>query len=203
MTSPYLDVLKGLLEGEGHTASNDHGVDLVQQVLDQLDLVRDLGTSQDGEEGLLGLLEDLGKELELLLHQQTGSTDGEVNADDRRVSTVSGTESIVDVDIPQLGERGTELEDISLAGLGDIALLVLDLALLLDVEAQILQKDDLAAGGRSASGLNLLADTVVQELDILVNEVGKLLGNGGQAVLVDNFAIGATEMAHQDNSGST
>jgi len=199
----YLDVLKGLLEGEGHASSNDHGINLVHQVLDQLDLVRDLGASQDGQEGLLGLLQDLGKELELLGHQKTSSTDGQVNTDDGRVGTVSGTKGIVDVDISELGERSAELLDISLAGLGDIALLVLDLSFLLNVEAQVLKKDDLATLGGGADSLDLLTDTVIEELDILVEKGRQLLGDGGQAVLLDLLAIRATEMAHQDNGSST
>lgn len=195
----YLDVLEGLLEGEGHASSNDHSIDLIHQILDQLDLVRDLGTSQDGKEGLLGLLKDLGKELELLLHQQTSGTDGEIDSDNGRMSTVSGSKGIVDVDITELGERGAELLDIGLGGLGDIALLVLDLALFLDVEAEVLEEDDLAVLGGGADSLDLLADAVVEELDILVEEGRELLGDGGQAVLFDLLAIRATEMAHQDN----
>jgi hypothetical protein len=39
-----LHVLKDLEEGEGHTATNDHLVDLVQHVLNQLNLVRNFGS---------------------------------------------------------------------------------------------------------------------------------------------------------------
>jgi len=39
-----LDVIQDLLECEGHAATNDQQVDLVQKVVDQLDFVGDLGT---------------------------------------------------------------------------------------------------------------------------------------------------------------
>ena len=39
--SPILD------EGEGHASTDDHNVNLVKQVHDQLDLVSDLGTAED------------------------------------------------------------------------------------------------------------------------------------------------------------
>lgn len=93
--------------------------------------------------------------------------------------------------------------DISLAGLGDIALLVLDLTLLLDVEAEVLEEDDLAVLGGSADSLDLLTDAVVEELDILVEEGRELLGDGGQAILFNLLAVRATEMAHQDDRGGT
>lgn len=39
-----------LQESEGHAAADDHLVDLVQHVLDQLDLVLNLGAAQDRQE---------------------------------------------------------------------------------------------------------------------------------------------------------
>lgn len=42
-----LDLLK---ESVGHSTSNDHLVDLVQQILDELNLVSNFSTSEDGKE---------------------------------------------------------------------------------------------------------------------------------------------------------
>lgn len=89
------DTLESLLEGESHATANDEGIDLVQQVVDELDLVRDLGTSEDGEEGTLRSFESLGKVVELLLHEETGSLLWEVDTDHGGVSTVGSTESII------------------------------------------------------------------------------------------------------------
>ena len=89
------DTLEGLLEGEGHATADDQGVDLVKEVVDELDLVGDLGTTEDGEEGALRLLEGLGEVLELLLDEETGGLLGEVDTDHGGVSTVSSAESVV------------------------------------------------------------------------------------------------------------
>lgn len=56
-----LDVVQDLLEGERHGAADDQRVDFVEQVVDQLDLVGDLGAAEDGEEGPRGVLERLGE----------------------------------------------------------------------------------------------------------------------------------------------
>lgn len=127
-----LDSLDNLLEGESHSSADDERVDLedretpsqttrsasscfsphlahrathlVQHVVDQLNLVLDLGSSEDGEERPLGGLERLGKELQLLLHQEPGGSLGQLHTDHGRVSSVSGTERVVDVDRSELGQ---------------------------------------------------------------------------------------------------
>jgi hypothetical protein len=43
-----LDVLERLLERKSHPTADDELVDLVQQILDQLDFVGDLGATEDG-----------------------------------------------------------------------------------------------------------------------------------------------------------
>ena len=90
-----LDVLKGLLEGESHATSNDQAVNLGQQVVNQLNLVRDLGTTEDSKEGALRVLEGFGEVLQLFLHEETGSLLRQLNANHGAVSTVGGTEGIV------------------------------------------------------------------------------------------------------------
>ena len=69
--------------------------DFIEHVVNELDLVRDLGTTQDGQEGALGLLEGLGEVVELLLDEETGSLLGKVDTDHGAVSTVGSTESVV------------------------------------------------------------------------------------------------------------
>jgi len=89
------DVVERLLKGEGHTAADDEGVDLVEEVVDELDLVRDLGAAEDGEEGPLGGLEGLGEVVELLLHEVAGCLLGELNAYHGGVGAVGGAEGVV------------------------------------------------------------------------------------------------------------
>jgi hypothetical protein len=221
------DTLKSLLEGESHSSSNDQGVNLGDKVVDQLDLVGDLSTSEDSEEGTLGVLESLGEVLKLLLDEESGSPLGEVNSDYGRVSTVSSSESIVDVDVSKGSQRATELLDGLGGGLDLVALGILGGSLLLGVETKVLKENDLswycefrvsigeANGGRelrrvggtvgSLSNvlLNLLSDTVVQEGNGLVEEVLELLGDGSKRVLLNDGSVGTSEVGHQDDGLST
>lgn len=85
--------------------------DLVEQVLNQLNLVRHFGATEDGEERPLGRLEHFGKVLELFRHEQTGSLLRQVDSDHGRVGAVSGAERVVDVDVAELGQTRTEFLD--------------------------------------------------------------------------------------------
>ena len=129
-SSTHLDVVEDLLEGEGHSTADDESVDLVEHVLDKLDLVRDLGTAEDGKERSLGALENLGKVLELLLHEESGGSLRKLHANHRRVSSVSSAETgvsatqarlglylrIVDVDCAEGGQVLPELLDLGRVG---------------------------------------------------------------------------------------
>ncbi len=215
-----LDTLKSLLEGECHTTGNDQAVDLGEKVVDQLDLVRDLGASEDSEEGALGRFEGLGEVFEFLLHEETGGLLGKVDTDHGAVGTVGGTEGIVcitisywsifihiwiklllltDVDITKSGKSLTELSNLLLVGLDLVALLVLGATLLLGVEAQVLKKDDLAARGLVDGLLNVFADTVLRENDVAAEQFLQLGHNRLQAVFGVLLAIGTAEVRHQDN----
>ena len=80
------------------------------------------------------------------------------------VSPVSGTESVVDVDIAQLGQAGLEL--LHLLGFGfqlDLSILVDSLALLLQMETEIFQENDRARDGIRAGLLHFRPDAVVQK----------------------------------------
>lgn len=90
-----LDALKGLLEGESHGTGDDEAVDLGEQVVDQLNLVRDLGATKDGKEGTLRLLQSGSEVVKLLLDQEARGLLGKVDTDHGAVGTVSGTESVV------------------------------------------------------------------------------------------------------------
>lgn len=216
------DVVKGLLEGESHAAADDQGVDLVEKVVDQLDLVGDLGATENGEEGALGRLEDLGEVLELLLHEETGGLLGEVDTDHGGVGAVGGAESIVwmrgvvvscchfsgirvnlggltDVDITELGEALAELVNLGLVGLDLVALGIGALALLLNVEAEVLKEDNSAVVGLVDDLLNLGADAVVGKGDALAKELLELRDNGLQGVLGVDLAVGTAKVGHEDN----
>jgi hypothetical protein len=173
---------------------------LVEEVLDELNLVRNLSTAEDGKEGALRLLKDLGKVLELLGHEETSRLLGKVNADHGRVSAVGGSEGVVDVNVAKLGEARTELLDLLRVSLGLLALLVLARTLLLDVEPQVLKEEDAALLGLSDGLLRLGTDAVREEGDGLVREETLEFGSDGlEGVLLDDFAVGAAEVRGEDD----
>ncbi|KAI6777240.1 hypothetical protein HG530_001185 [Fusarium avenaceum] len=192
------DVLEGLLEGEGHATADDEGVDLVKEVVDELDLVGDLGTTEDGKEGALRLLEGLGEVLKLLLDEETGSLLGEVDTDHGGVSTVS-IGLLTDVNVAKSGQALAESLNLSLVGLGLVALLILGGALLLNVESEVLEEDDRAILSLVDDLLDLGADAVRGEGDLLAQELLKLGDNGLEGVLLVGRAVGTAEMRHEDD----
>lgn len=177
-----------LEEGVGHAAAGDDAVGLLNEVLDNEDFVRDLGSADDGEERarhLLGI-HHLREGLELLLDEEARHAGHlALAADERGVGAVGSSEGIGDVDVTELGEGLAELLDLSGLGLEVLAVVtalfavavggVVDaLALLLDVEADVLKDNDRAVCGRSASGLNLGADAVGEEDHGLLHELPEL-----------------------------
>ena len=109
--------LTHLEEGEGHAAADDDLVDLVAHVLDEQDLVGDLGAAEDGQHRLGGRVEHLGEGLELLGHEEAAGLGGVALTHHGGVCAVRGAESVVDVDVAQLGERGAEDVGLRLVGL--------------------------------------------------------------------------------------
>ncbi len=62
----------GEQERVGHAAPEDEHVDVAEEMVDDLDLVRHLGSAKDGGKRPLGRLEELREHLDLALHQQAG-----------------------------------------------------------------------------------------------------------------------------------
>ena len=68
----------GTKERVGHGAADQERVDLGHEMLDDLDLVGDLGAAEDRHQGTVGALGDLGKRLDLFLHEEAGGAFGRV-----------------------------------------------------------------------------------------------------------------------------
>lgn len=116
----------------------------------------------------------LGEGLELLLDEEAGNAwHLALAADERGVGAVGSAEGVRDKDVAELGERLPELLDLGGLGLEGLAL-VDALALLLDVEADVLENDDGALGGVGAGSLDLGADAVGEEGDGLAHELAEL-----------------------------
>mmetsp|Transcript_22814 Transcript_22814/g.57099 ORF Transcript_22814/g.57099 Transcript_22814/m.57099 type:complete len:436 (-) Transcript_22814:26-1333(-) len=191
-----LHLVEDLEESVGHAASDDHLVNLGDEVLDELDLVRHLGASQDGEHGAVGVVQDLAKVVELLGHQEASALGVVALADHRRVGAVGGAEGVRDVDVGELAERGAELLDLGGVGL-DLLAVDLGLALLLDVEADVLEQDDRAGGGVRARLLDGITAAVLEHGDILLDELAEGLGDGLERELVLLLAVGAAEVGRE------
>lgn len=110
---------------------------------------------------------------------------------------------LTDVDIAKGSQAFPELSHLLLIGLGLVAVLVLGGALLLDVEAKVLQQHDAAALGLVDNGLDVRADAVRREGDGLAQELLELGDNRLQAVLGVGAAIGATQVGHEHHGLGT
>jgi hypothetical protein len=112
---------------------------------------------------------------------------------------VSSAESVVDVDITKSGQTLAESLNLSLIGLGLVAILVLGRALLLNVESEVLEEDDRAILGLVDDLLDLGADTVGGEGNLLAEKLLELGDNRLERVLLVGGAVGATEVGHEDD----
>mmetsp|Transcript_4296 Transcript_4296/g.10553 ORF Transcript_4296/g.10553 Transcript_4296/m.10553 type:complete len:294 (-) Transcript_4296:55-936(-) len=189
------DVVHSFLEGVRHTTTNDHHVYLVQEVHNQLDLIRNLGTTKNGKERTHRFVECLGKVGELLVHEQTSSTLRKIHTNHRTVSTVSSTKGIVHIDVRQLGERSSEGNHLGRSSI---------LALLGGMEAQVLQQHHLTRLESSTGGLHLRTDAVVQEAHILAfQKFTETVSYWLEGEFLRALAIGTTEMGGQHHTATT
>mmetsp|Transcript_57454 Transcript_57454/g.136803 ORF Transcript_57454/g.136803 Transcript_57454/m.136803 type:complete len:431 (-) Transcript_57454:58-1350(-) len=188
-----------LQEGVRHAAANDHLVHLVQHVHDQLDLVTDLCTTEDGQHGLGGVVQDLRESLELLAHEIAGALHVETLSNHGAVCTVCSSEGIVAVDVRKFPDGCPECCYLLFVCFDLVALGINSLALLFHVESQVLQKDHAASRGVSARSLHLWPDAVSAESDWLAQLLLQDLGHWGQRVLRNDGAIGAAEVGSKDD----
>ena len=174
-------------EGVGHAATDDQGVSGVDEVIENADLGGNLGTADDGDEGALGLGEDAGQRVDLLLEQEAG--DGRQvsgGAHDGTLGAVSGAEGIENEDVT----IGSEL----LGDLGIVLLLTL-------VKTDVLENEDLARLDGSDSLSSLLAVGVGDKGNVETRELSELLGDGLEGQLgLEAGALGTAEVAHEDDA---
>mmetsp|Transcript_89712 Transcript_89712/g.142776 ORF Transcript_89712/g.142776 Transcript_89712/m.142776 type:complete len:432 (-) Transcript_89712:50-1345(-) len=190
-------VVLDLQKSVGHPAANDHLVHLVQHVHDQLDLVADLGTSQDGEHRLGRAVQNLGKGLQLFAHQIARTFHLKAFTHHGTVRTVSSAKGIVAVDVRQFPDGCTKFLDLLLVSLDLVALRVDTLALFLNMESQILQQDDRTSCRISASRLNFWPHAILAECHWFAEFFFQDLGNWRQGILFHNGTIRSAEMRCQ------
>ncbi len=177
-----------LNKGVGHAATDNQRIDLGQEVLDDTDLVRDLGAAEDGDKRALGIGECLTHHLDLLLDQVTGDT-GEIVCDTgcRSVGTVGRTERVVDEEVCH-GSKFLRK-----------GLLVLRLFL---VEADVLQHHDLTVFERCGLRLRVVADDIGCQCDLAAEQFGQAINGRLHAELGFGAALGTTQVGDQDDLGT-
>ena len=200
------DIVENLLEGERHATADNNLVGLVEEVVDELDLVSDLCTAEDGEERTRRIVQNLVEGLEFLVHEEASGALRKFNTCHGGVGTVSGTESVVDVNVGELGEACTEGLDGFLVGLdlffGAVGVLDLALAFFFDVEAEVFEKDDVTRLCSGACGFDFGTAAVVKELDRLLDEFFELLCDRSEGELRVHFAVRAAEVGSEDHSST-
>lgn len=156
-------------------------------MIENTDLGGNLGTADDGDEGALGLGEDAGQRVDLLLEQEAG--------DGRQVSggAHDGTLGAV------CGAEGIENEDVTIGSelLGDLGIVLL----LTLVKTDVLENEDLARldGGDSLGGL--LAIRVGNKSNVKARELSELLGDRLEGKLgLEASALRTAEVAHEDDA---
>jgi hypothetical protein len=175
-------------EGVRHRPADAHRVGLGEQVLEDLDLVGDLRAADEGDEGPRGVAERLAEVLDLLLDQEPGRLllHEPRHAGGRRVGAVGGAERVVH---PDVGDRGELLRE---------RLVVL---LLLRVEAEVLEEQDLTVLEVLHELLHPVADAVVGEDDVLLQQLGQALRRGleGELLPILGLPLRAPQVRGQDH----
>ena len=154
-----------------HTAADDDGINLVNHVGNNADLVRNLRAANDSNERTLRSLQSLADEVDLLLHQEACyGLQILGNANIGCMSAVGNTESIVYSNVSQSSQLLCKLRIILLFFL---------------VITEILKKQDLTRLQISSSLLCLRTYTIRCPLYILLEYFGKPLEDvlGGELVL--------------------
>lgn len=105
---------------------------------------------------------------------------------------------IVNVDSTKFSELLSEFLDRLRVGL-DLFVALLALTLLLDVESQILQKEDLAVLTLENFVLDLVTNTLGKELYVLGEELRELGSNGLERVFGVGGTVRSAEVGHEDD----
>mmetsp|Transcript_60295 Transcript_60295/g.95492 ORF Transcript_60295/g.95492 Transcript_60295/m.95492 type:complete len:424 (-) Transcript_60295:56-1327(-) len=190
-----LDLQKGVC----HAAADNHNVDLVKHIHDQLNFVADLGTTKNGQDRLGRSLQNLGEGAQLLAHQITGTLHFEALSNHGAVSTMSSAEGIVAVHVRQFPDGGTEGSDLVLLCLNLVSFGIHALAFFLHVESQVLQQDDAARCRVCTSCLNLGPNAVFAEDNGFAQLLLEHLCNWCHGELRNYAAIGSAKVGCQHN----
>lgn len=179
----------GLQESENHTSTDDNGVALVEESLEDGDLGGNLGSTDDGGHGLLSVGDGSIKVFELLGEQE--STDRRLeelgNTLSGGVGTVGSTESVVDVEV----EGGSKL-------LNETGLV---LGLLL-VETSVFKHDDISLLSLVDDLGDFVSNAVGGKSHLLSEEFTHTLGARAKGELVFGSILRTSQVRADSDDGT-
>ena len=190
-------VVENFLEGEGHATHDHQRIHLVEQVVDELNFVRDLRAAEDGEQRALRVVEHRAERVELFLHKITARALGQLHAGHRTVVAMGRAEGVIDIHITELRQAGSEGFHLLRIRLQFRTVFQLHLALFLDVEAEVLEQNDIAGLGLGASGFDFGPNAIIEKLHRLAEQLRECISHGLEGKFLNAFTIGTAEMAHQ------
>ncbi len=170
-------------EGVGHAAADRQAVELADEILQKVQLGRDLRAADDAEDRTLRIAERRLQRLQLLLHREAGIGRQEMReALGRGVGAVRRREGVVDVEIAERRHLGRERRIV---------------LLLAGVIAGVLHQDHPAGRQRVDRRPGGRADAVVGEGDRRAQQPGERPGHRLQRHLGHALALGPVEMGEQ------
>lgn len=186
-------VALGLEEGVGHAAADEQAVGLAEQLVDDGELVGDLGPAERDHVGALDLVGELLQDADLGGDEVAGV----VRQAGRQVVhggvlAVHRAEAVAHVDI---GQRGQPV--------GELAALGVVLRRLTGVEAEVLDDGDLAGLQTVHRVVGGGADGVLGERDRLAEELGEALGGRQQRERRVRCSLGAAQVGGDDHLGAS
>ena len=172
----------------GHAAADDHGVGLVEQVVDNADLIGDLCAAEDRNEGTRRIVERLAHDRQLFFNEQAGVCRQILcNACGGGVSAVNGAECVGDIKLCHIAESLCE---------------IIAVFLLADIKAEVLKQHELAGLQSGSLCLRILADYILCKDHVHTEQLGKALCNRGESELFLPLSLGLAKVGACDDGSA-
>ena len=161
-----------------------------EQVVDDTELVRDLGATEHDDVGPLRVVGQPAQDRDLGEHESAcGVRQPQRHVVDARVLAVHGAEPVADVHLGEAGEL-----------VGERAALVVVLGRLTLVEAQVLEQRDLSVGESVDRRAGAVAHRVGRERDVAAEHLAQPGGDRRERVRRVGCAFGSAEVRADDDA---